>query len=117
MEIALSPLQFARRARKLYADSAAAIDEDTKLNYASFFERCDRWSGALQRLGICSGDRVAYVAPNTHGQLEPFYAVPQIGGVLVPLNHPLTAADFPSLLNHTRPRALSAPPPHLDPTP
>ena len=114
MEIALSPLQFARRARKLYADSAAVIDEDTKLNYASFFERCDRWSAALQRLGICSGDRVAYVAPNTHGQLESFYAVPQIGGVLVPLNYRLTADDFAYLLNHSGARVLCADQDHID---
>src|SRR5207302_271677 len=108
MEIALSPLEFARRTRKLYADSAAVVDEDTKLNYESFFERCDRWSAALQRLGICRGDRVAYVAPNTHAQLESFYAVPQIGGVLVPLNDRLTADDFAYLLNHSEARVLCA---------
>src|SRR5947209_5068749 len=108
MEIALSPLQFARRTRKLYADSAAVVDEDTKLNYESFFERCDRWSAALQSLGICPGDRVAYVAPNTHAQLESFYAVPQIGGVLVPLNYRLTADDFVYLINHSGARMVCA---------
>jgi len=101
MEIALSPLQFARRARKLYGDSTAVIDDHLRLNYASFFDRCDRWSAALQRLGIGPGDRVAYIAPNTHAQLESFYAVPQIGGVLVPLNYRLTADDFAYLLNHS----------------
>src|SRR5205807_2651816 len=114
MKIALSPLEFARRTRKLYADSAAVIDEDTKLNYESFFERCDRWSAALQRLGICRGDRVAYVAPNTHAQLESFYAVPQIGGVLVPLNYRLTADDFAYLLNHSEARVLCADRDHID---
>jgi len=114
MEIALSPLQFARRTRKLYADSAAVVDEDTKLNYESFFERCDRWSAALQSLGICPGDRVAYVAPNTHAQLESFYAVPQIGGVLVPLNYRLTADDFAYLLNHSEARVLCADRDHID---
>jgi fatty-acyl-CoA synthase len=95
MEVALTPLQFARRARKVYADSVAVIDGDLNLSYSNFFARCDRWSAALQRLGIRPGDRVAYIAPNTHGQLESFYAVPQIGGVLVPLNYRLTADDLP----------------------
>jgi fatty-acyl-CoA synthase len=108
MEVALSPLQFARRARKLYVDSVAVIDGDLKLSYASFFERCDRWSAALQRLGVRPGDRVAYIAPNTHAQLESFYAVPQIGGVLVPLNYRLTADDFAYLLNHSEARLLCA---------
>jgi fatty-acyl-CoA synthase len=114
MEIALSPLQFARRARKLYGDSTAVIDENLRLNYASFFERCDRWSAALQRLGIRPGDRVAYIAPNTHAQLESFYAVPQIGGVLVPLNYRLTADDFAYLLNHSEARVLCADRDYID---
>jgi len=49
-----------------------------RLTYAQFFDRCDRWSSALQGLGIGNGDTVAYIAPNTHAQLESFYAVPQI---------------------------------------
>src|ERR1700732_1602079 len=108
MEIALSPLQFARRARKLYGDSTAVIDENLRLNYANFFERCDRWSAALQRLGIGRGDRVAYIAPNTHAQLESFYAVPQIGAVLVPLNYRLTADDFAYLIQHSGARLVCA---------
>ena len=114
MEIALSPLQFARRARKLYADATAVIDENIKLNYASFFERCDRWAAALQQLGIRPGDRVAYIAPNTLGQLESFYAVPQVGGVLVPINYRLTADDFAYLLNHSEARILCADRDHID---
>ena len=52
----------------------------------AFFERCDRWSTALQALGVAKGNRVAYISPNTHAQLASFYAVPQIGAVLVPIN-------------------------------
>ena len=32
-------------------------------------------------LGVGKGDRVATIAPNTHAQLEAFYAVPQLDGV------------------------------------
>src|SRR5207248_8800614 len=76
--------------------------------YAQFFDRCDRWSAALQKLGIKSGDRVAYLSPNTHAQLESFYAVPQIGAVLVPLNYRLTAGDFVYLINHSGSRMVCA---------
>src|SRR5439155_7237097 len=69
--------------------------------YVQFFERCDRWSAALQRLGVGPGDRVAYIAPNTHAQLESFYAVPQIGAVVVPINYRLTADDFAYIIGHS----------------
>src|SRR5215203_4213857 len=108
METALTPLEFARRARKLYPEHVAIIDGDSRWTYAQFFDRCDRWSAALQQLGIKLGDRVAYLSPNTHAQLESFYAVPQIGGVLVPLNYRLTADDFVYLINHSGARMLCA---------
>lgn len=114
MEIALTPLEFARRARSLYAGLEAVVDEDLRLNYAQFFERCDRWSAALQSFGVQRGDRVAYIAPNTHAQLESFYAVPQIGAVLVPINYRLTADDFAYLINHSEARVVCADADHLE---
>src|SRR5438876_2053875 len=101
METPLTPMDFARRARKLYGEREAVVDGELRLTYAQFFDRCDRWSSVLQRLGVLTGDRVAYLAPNTHAQLESFYAVPQIGAVLVPLNYRLTADDFVYLINHS----------------
>ncbi len=108
METPLTPLDFARRARKLYGQREAVIDGDLRLTYAQFLDRCDRWSTALQQLGVRPGDRVAYLAPNTHAQLESFYAVPQIGAVLVPLNYRLTADDFVYLINHSGARVVCA---------
>ena len=108
METPLTPLEFARRARKLYPDRVAVIDGDSRWTYAQFLDRCDRWSAGLQKLGIVPGDRVAYLSPNTHAQLESFYAVPQTGAVLVPLNYRLTADDFVYLINHSGSRMVCA---------
>src|SRR2546421_10467049 len=108
MEIPLTPLEFARRTRKLYGGREAVVDGDLRLTYEEFFSRCDRWSAALEALGVKQGDRVAYIAPNTHAQLESFYAVPQIGAVLVPLNYRLTADDFVYLINHSGSRIVCA---------
>src|SRR6267378_6017442 len=101
METPLTPIDFARRARKLYGDRDAVIDGDLRLTYAQFFDRCDRWSATLQKLGVGQNDRVAYIAPNTHAQLESFYAVPQIGAVLVPINYRLTSEDFAYIVTHS----------------
>src|SRR5271169_3827252 len=114
MKIALSPLEFARRARRLYAKREAVIDGDLRYTYEEFFARCDRWSAALQKMGIKPGDRVAYIAPNTHAQLESFYAVPQIGAVLVPINYRLTADDFAYIVNHSGARILCVHGDYLD---
>jgi len=108
METALTPMDFARRARKLYGDREAVVDGDLRLTYREFLDRCDRWSSTLQQLGVARGDRVAYVAPNTHAQLESFYAIPQIGAVLVPINYRLTADDFVYLVNHSGAKVVCA---------
>src|SRR6476659_10876395 len=101
MELPLTPLEFARRTRKLYPEREAVVDGELRLTYEQFFQRCDRWSAALQTLGVNPGDRVAYIAPNTHAQLESFYAVPQIGAVLVPINYRLSPGEFEYIINHS----------------
>src|SRR5947207_2677069 len=114
METPLTPLDFARRARKLYGDREAVVDGELRLSYEQFFDRCDRWSSRLLELGVRQGDRVAYIAPNTRAQLESFYAVPQIGGVLVPINYRLTADDFAYLINHSGAKVVCAHRDYLD---
>src|SRR5712671_6222169 len=114
METPLTPLEFARRSRKLYGDREAIVDGDLRLTYAQFFDRCDRWSSSLQQLGVGQSDRIAYIASNTHAQLESFYAVPQIGAVLVPINYRLTADDFVYLINHSGARVVCADCEHTD---
>src|SRR3981081_1195271 len=101
METPLTPLEFMRRTRRLHPQREGVVDGGLRLTYEQFFDRCDRWSTALQRMGVSQGDRVAYIAPNVHQQLEPFYAVPQIGAVLVPVNYRLTADDFAYIIDHS----------------
>ena len=114
MELPLTPLEFARRTRKLYPEREAVVDGDLRLTYEEFFARCDRWSSALLALGVRQGDRVAYIAPNTHALLESFYAIPQIGAILVPINYRLIAADFAYLINHSGARTICATSDYLD---
>ncbi len=114
MELPLTPLEFARRTRKLYPEREAVVDGELRFTYEQFFRRCDLWSAALQALGVKQGDRVAYIAPNTHAQLESFYAVPQIGAILVPVNYRLTADDFVYLINHSGSKVVCAHSDYLD---
>jgi len=114
MDTALTPLEFARRTRRLHPDREAVVDGDLRLTYRDLFDRCDRWSAALQAMGVGRGDRVAYIAPNTHAQLESFYAVPQLGAVLVPINYRLSGDDFAYIIGHSGARIVCAGRDHLD---
>src|SRR6185436_2359245 len=108
METPLTPLEFMRRTRRLHSQREGVVDGDARWSYGDFVDRCDRWSRSLQELGVRKGDRVAYIAPNTHRMLESFYAVPQLGAVLVPINFRLVADDFRYLIRHSGAKVVCA---------
>ena len=108
METPLSPLEFQRRSRALYPDRECVVDGGDRLTYAQFFDRCDRWSAALQRLGVRKGDRVAYLSLNTASHLESFYAAPQIGAVLVPINFRLKPQEIAYIVQHSGAKVVCA---------
>jgi fatty-acyl-CoA synthase len=110
METPLTPLEFLRRARKLHGHREAVVDGERRFTYEQFAERIDRWSTALQALGVGKGDRVAYISPNTSSHLEGYYAVPQIGAVIVPVNYRLTADDFAYMITHSGAKVVCAHP-------
>jgi len=110
MEVPLTPLDFLRRARRLYANREAVVDGDTRWTYAQFGDQCDRWAAALQALGVEPGDRVAYISPNTRSNLVGYYAVAQCGGILVPTNYRLTADDYAYLITHSGAKIICAHP-------
>jgi fatty-acyl-CoA synthase len=114
METPLTPLEFARRAIKLHGGREAVVDGERRFTYAEFGRRVDRWSGALARLGVRRHDRVATIAPNTHQHLEQFYAIPQLGAVIVPVNYRLSADEFVYVVTHSGAKMLCVHADHLD---
>jgi fatty-acyl-CoA synthase len=101
METALTPLEFLRRARKLYERREAVVDGKVRLTYGEFAQRCDRASAALAKLGVKPADRVGTIAPNTHQHLEHYYSIPQLGAVIVPMNYRLSAQDLVYIVAHS----------------
>ena len=102
----LTPTSFLLRAGRIYADSAAVIDDERRYTYAEFLDRCLRLSGALRNMGVQEGGRVAVLSPNTHLLLESHYGVPFAGAVLVALNTRLTAADLSTIIVHSGAQVL-----------
>jgi long-chain acyl-CoA synthetase len=74
------------RAQKLFANDVAMVSEGVRLTYAETWSRCRCLAGALNRLGVPPGDRVAILALNSHRYLEVYLGVPASGRVVVPLN-------------------------------
>jgi fatty-acyl-CoA synthase len=96
----LSPLQFFRRATRLFPDRLAVVDGALRYTYRTLATRVHRLSNALRQMGVDKGDRVAVLSPNSHRMLEAFFAVPQLGAVLTPLNYRLTTPEFAFILEH-----------------
>ncbi|QIL71332.1 long-chain-fatty-acid--CoA ligase [Diaphorobacter sp. HDW4B] len=67
--------------------------------FVEFGDRVARLAGALQKLGMQEGDRVAILALNSDCYLEYLMAVPWGGGVLNPCNTRWSAAEILYALN------------------
>jgi len=102
----LTPNDFLRRAERHFPGKLAVVDEPKQFTYAQLRQGANRLSHALLSLGVCKGDRVAILSPNTHWMLESFFGVPQIGAVLVPLNYRLASGDFHYILSHSGSKIL-----------
>lgn len=106
MNLPLTPVRFKHRAAELFGRKEAIVCGEKRFTYQEFSRRCDRFSAALLGLGVEPGDRVAFLSPNCHRLLEAYYAVPQIGAILLPLNARLTPAEIIPILRDAGPRLL-----------
>jgi fatty-acyl-CoA synthase len=97
------------RMRLLYANSEVVSvrgGERTRASYGQVLERAERLSGALEKLGVKRGDRVATFAWNTREHLEAYLAVPCMGAVLHTLNVRLFADQLTYIVNHAEDRVI-----------
>lgn len=102
----LSPLHFLRRAARLFPEKTAVVDGARRYTYRTLEARVHRLANALRQLGVCKGDKVAVLSPNSHRMLEAFFAIPQLGAVLTPLNYRLTTPEFAYILEHSETRVV-----------
>jgi fatty-acyl-CoA synthase len=75
-------------------------DRVHRCTYAELGQRARQLAGALTRLGVKQGDRVATLAWNSYRHLEIYYAVPCMGAVLHTLNLRLSTSDLEYIINH-----------------
>jgi fatty-acyl-CoA synthase len=77
-----------------------------RYTYRDFHARAIALAGALQRLGLKKGDRVATLMWNHYAHLEAYLAVPCAGGVLHTLNLRLHPDDIAYIAKHAGDRFL-----------
>jgi fatty-acyl-CoA synthase len=106
MILPLTPLRFKRHAAHVFGSKEGVVCEDLRFTYRQFDERSDRLSGALLRLGLKKGERVAFLSFNCHRLLEAYFGVPQLGAILLPLNIRLGPEELTYILNDAEPAVL-----------
>ncbi len=80
--------------------------EKSRLTYRQFQETAEPLAAALEDSGFSAGDRAAIIMTNQPKWLISAYAVFFSGGVVVPLDYKLSAAEHLQLLAHSKARVL-----------
>ena len=106
MNVPLTPLEFLQRAACLYGSKVGIVDGEKRFTYAEYDKRVNRFANALTDLGVGRGEVVSFITYNSHQLLEAYYAVPQIVGVLNPINIRLSRHEIEYILNHAETRVL-----------
>jgi fatty-acyl-CoA synthase len=105
----LTPLRYLERSAYVWRDRPAVVDGERTWTFAEHDERVRRAAGAVrEELGIKPGERLATLLPNTSPMLELHYAVPGVGGVLVPLNTRLAADEYAYIIEHSGAKVVVA---------
>ncbi|RKO66660.1 fatty acid--CoA ligase [Desulfofundulus salinus] len=114
MIIPLTPLDFRRRALKLYPEKTAVVCGDKKFTYREFGIRTNKLANGLLDMGVKRGDRVAFISYNCHRLLEAYYGVLQAGAVLLPINIRFSPREIAYILNDSEATALFFNPDFID---
>ena len=72
---------------------AAVADDYTDLDNTQFLDAVRRAAASLQGHGVCGGDVVAIMLPNTATFVVSLFAAWRLGAVVTPINPSLTPAE------------------------
>jgi fatty-acyl-CoA synthase len=106
MNVPLNPQEFRQRAVTLYGQKIGIVDGDLRFTYQEFDKRVNRFANCLIKLGLRKEEVVSFLTYNSHQLLESYYAVPQVGAILNPINFRLSPLEITYILNHAETRVL-----------
>lgn len=102
----LTPLSFLKRAAVVFPHSPAVAYGSKSLSYRELVVAVEKRSTALRNLGVCPGDRVAIMMPNTPEMLFAHFSVPLMDAILVPVNTRLAPEEVQYILDHSGSKVL-----------
>ncbi len=104
MDFPLTLTHFLERARRYFPRTEVVSRRPDgaihRYDYAAYHARTCKVAGALTKLGVKAGDRVATLCWNHHQHLELYLAVPGLGAVLHTLNLRLHPSELAYIANH-----------------
>ncbi len=77
-----------------------------RYTYADYVARVDRLAGALAKLGVGKGDRVATLGWNSFRHYEAYFAAPSMGAVIHTLNVRLFPEQLVYIANHAKDKVV-----------
>src|SRR3546814_4603987 len=87
-------VMFVDRIRRSPERTALVVLGEDEISYEALGERLAATVHALRAAGVEQGDRVAFAASNRTEVIEVMAATPHLGGIFVPLNTRLSAAEL-----------------------
>ncbi len=104
----LTVADFIDRAELVFPDRLGVVDEPSppggslgSLTYGRMARRARGMAGALDRMGVGLGERVAIVSPNAARFVISFYGTSAYGRVLVPINFRLNTEEVSYIVEHS----------------
>lgn len=109
MDYQLTLRPILERAYKLFPKRTIATKVGPHMHrytYADMYARAGQLAGALRRLGVQPGDRVATLAWNSYRHLELYFGIPCMGAVCHTLNLRLPPEQLIYIINHAADRII-----------
>ena len=93
-------------ASAIVPDRPALVFEGRQLTYEQLQGRVNRLAGALDNLGVGTGDRVAILQVNCPEYVEAYFATAMLDAVFVPLNFRARADELAHMISDSGPKVL-----------
>jgi acyl-CoA synthetase (AMP-forming)/AMP-acid ligase II len=92
--------------RRSRPDHVAAVSEGREFTYPHLADRVIRLANALEDAGVQRGDRILWLAQNSHGVLEGIVAAGKLGAMFCPVNWRQTADEMAFVIDDLEPKVV-----------
>lgn len=103
----------ARSARK-FSNKEAVVFGEHRWNWQQIEEMSNACAHALLDLGMRKGDKISILMRNCDEFIVAYFGIVKMGGVAVPVNYKLAAAEIEYIINHSESRLLLLEPEYVD---